>query len=65
MAMSEDEVVGEDDDVTFSLFHLKQQVGVPEIDLQTIDNLGRTLIDVARYFYLDFDDILFYPHTNS
>ena len=48
MAMSEDEVVDEDDDVTFSLFHLKQQVGVPEIDLQTIDNLGRTLIDVAR-----------------
>ena len=24
------------------------QVGIPEVDLQTIDNLGRTLIDVAR-----------------
>ena len=27
------------------------QIGVPEIDLQTIDNLGRTLIDVARYIF--------------
>ena len=26
---------------------------MPEIDLQTIDNLGRTLIDVARYYDLE------------
>merc|ERR1719184_516876 len=27
---------------------VRHLVGMPEIDLQTIDNLGRTLIDVAR-----------------
>merc|ERR1719237_1779043 len=27
---------------------VRHLIGVPEIDLQTIDNLGRTLIDVAR-----------------
>merc|ERR1719327_2594681 len=27
---------------------VRHLVGVPEVDLQTIDNLGRTLIDVAR-----------------
>merc|ERR1719150_115397 len=27
---------------------VRHLMGVPEIDLQTIDNLGRTLIDVAR-----------------
>merc|ERR1719342_1610173 len=27
---------------------VRHLVGVPEIDFQTIDNLGRTLIDVAR-----------------
>ena len=67
MVLSEDEeVVDEDDDVPFSLsvdcsfisnISAFEQVGVPEIDLQTIDNLGRTLIDVARYFYLIFDFI--------
>merc|ERR1719270_206678 len=27
---------------------VRHLVGIPEVDLQTIDNLGRTLIDVAR-----------------
>ena len=40
------------------------QMGVPEIDMQTIDNLGRTLIDVARYCYHFFSiEVLYFSES--
>ena len=40
------------------------QMGLPEIDMQTIDNLGRTLIDVARYCYHFFSiEVLYFSES--